>query len=199
MTLVVRFSLILILIGAGLIVTVRLAAQTQALPAAILFTNPDGTPCDRPCLFGVRPGHTSHIDALALLNTHPLMTGIAIALVYNIGEPITHLAPTVALTLDREDRVTCVQLAMFGKPTVLADIESLGHVIDLLGTPELVAKIGAQTFSYYSNHQVIFAHYRTHLGLMTVDEPLQWLLVYASPPEPSSSGRPWQGFQTVSR
>src|SRR5258707_6005019 len=35
-------------------------------------SNPDGTPCKRPCLLGVRPGETSYEEALALLRAHPL-------------------------------------------------------------------------------------------------------------------------------
>jgi hypothetical protein len=37
-----------------------------------LFTNPDGSPCAQPCLFGVRPGKTTLDDALKILDRHPL-------------------------------------------------------------------------------------------------------------------------------
>src|SRR5262249_44610444 len=39
---------------------------------ALLFTNPDGSPCSQPCLFGIRPGVTTYDEAVRLLKAHPL-------------------------------------------------------------------------------------------------------------------------------
>lgn len=38
-----------------------------------LFTNPDGTPCERPCLLGIRPNRMSFRAAYAILQRHPLV------------------------------------------------------------------------------------------------------------------------------
>src|SRR5439155_3180845 len=42
-------------------------------PVAALFTNADGTHCQLPCLFGIRPNDTRFNDALALLKAHPFL------------------------------------------------------------------------------------------------------------------------------
>ncbi len=47
----------------------------------LLFTNPDGTACDHPCLFGVQPGKTLYADALpccALIRSPAILISISI-------------------------------------------------------------------------------------------------------------------------
>src|SRR5262249_11028164 len=41
----------------------------------MIFTNPDGSACQQPCLFGIRPGTTTYDQAVVLLKTHPLTRG----------------------------------------------------------------------------------------------------------------------------
>src|SRR5258708_10787059 len=67
-----RLVLAIISVTAGAIVTVRLIGSAQASPLAALFSFPDGTPCKKPCLFGIRAGETRLIDAVQMLQTHPL-------------------------------------------------------------------------------------------------------------------------------
>src|SRR5258708_35532572 len=74
-----RQTLILVIIHVAIISVARLSANAH--PAAIvgLFTNRNGTFCELPCLFGLRPDETRFSDALALLKAHPLL-----------GPPITY-------------------------------------------------------------------------------------------------------------
>jgi hypothetical protein len=70
----VKFSyltLTLIVVLIALIGTVHWIGRTLAAPLAILYTNPDGTPCKGPCFFGVRPGLTSYESAIQILHRHP--------------------------------------------------------------------------------------------------------------------------------
>src|SRR5713101_8684360 len=62
----------IIAVMASLILAVRLVSNNQPNPLSALFTNPDGSPCVKPCLFGVRPGETTLDDALKILDRHPL-------------------------------------------------------------------------------------------------------------------------------
>src|SRR5690349_5351068 len=39
------------------------------------MTNPDGTTCNRPCLFGIHPGETNLDQAKLILASHPLTRG----------------------------------------------------------------------------------------------------------------------------
>src|SRR5215475_5258600 len=50
----------------------RSLATVQPSPANALFTNPDGTSCQIPCLFGVRPDAMTVDQALTVLAAHPL-------------------------------------------------------------------------------------------------------------------------------
>lgn len=49
----------------------------QPTPISDLFTNPDGSSCEMPCLFGVKAGNSnmSAEEALRLLASHPLTRG----------------------------------------------------------------------------------------------------------------------------
>ncbi|MFN8530670.1 MAG: hypothetical protein U0670_18855 [Anaerolineae bacterium] len=57
-------------------------------PMAILFTNPDGTPCEMPCLFGIRPGETTLTEAMALIQFHPATDEMREFLGAYLGEPV---------------------------------------------------------------------------------------------------------------
>src|SRR5207248_927370 len=49
-------------------------AARDWIPA--LLTNPDGSSCQQPCLFGVQPGITNLSAALYLLQAHPFTRGL---------------------------------------------------------------------------------------------------------------------------
>ncbi len=54
-----RFVLVtmaLIVLSGIMAAGARLVGSVRPLSLAVLFTNPNGSPCQRPCLFGVRPG-----------------------------------------------------------------------------------------------------------------------------------------------
>jgi hypothetical protein len=72
------FTAVLIAVFLAAIGATRfMGRQPQLLNA--LFTNPDGTPCAQPCLFGIHPGKTSRDEATALLKAHPLTSNLDIA------------------------------------------------------------------------------------------------------------------------
>src|SRR5262245_35734692 len=74
----IRLTLKLVLLSASIIVVDRLLGGTRPSPLAPIFTFPDGTPCERRCLFGIQPGVTSVVDAIALLKAHPLLRSFTI-------------------------------------------------------------------------------------------------------------------------
>ncbi len=59
--------------------------STHADPMHLLFINPDGTPCDQPCLLGVQPGKTPYSDVFAILRAHPLTCDFNFDLDQGIG------------------------------------------------------------------------------------------------------------------
>ncbi|MEO8396900.1 MAG: hypothetical protein ABI700_28150 [Chloroflexota bacterium] len=57
----------------ALMLVARLIGTTRPQSAlAAVFSNPDGTPCGQPCVFGIRPGETTVADARLLIQAHPL-------------------------------------------------------------------------------------------------------------------------------
>lgn len=73
-----RLALVLVIIFTGTILASRVVGAAQANPIAVLFTNPDGTPCQMPCLLGVRPGETTLDEGLHILDQHPLTHGMEV-------------------------------------------------------------------------------------------------------------------------
>src|SRR5437870_3620679 len=72
-------SLTLLLIFATFLAVTasRLIGNAQTPPTiAAIFTNPDGSPCEMPCMFGIRPGTTGLGDMLVKLRTHPVVSGL---------------------------------------------------------------------------------------------------------------------------
>jgi len=60
----------------GLMLLIR-AGTNEDIPPLALLTNPDGTPCLRLCLFGIRPGETTITEAAKILHTHPLLANLS--------------------------------------------------------------------------------------------------------------------------
>ena len=72
-----RFVLFLCLTLAGTILVMCCVGSMRSLPSAALwetmFTNPDGSACQKPCMFGVRPGITTRREGLTILRVHPAL------------------------------------------------------------------------------------------------------------------------------
>ncbi len=63
----------LIVIFSLTVLATRASERSQPSPAAVLFTNADGTACTLPCLFGIQPDKTPFNEALGLLRAHPFL------------------------------------------------------------------------------------------------------------------------------
>lgn len=63
----------LIIVVAAMLLVARLVGTTRPTPAvAAVVSNPDGSPCEQPCMFGIRPGETRREQGIRLLQSHPL-------------------------------------------------------------------------------------------------------------------------------
>ena len=95
----IRLYLALIVVLCGVMLAIHLIGGLYPNPIAVLFTNPDGSLCHMPCLFGVRPGEMTVEEGLEVLDKHPLTHGMQLdardseaALYYNKGfEGYIHL------------------------------------------------------------------------------------------------------------
>ncbi len=59
---------------AAILGAIRLVGAAHADPAAVLFSNLDGSSCPMPCLFGIQPGETTMGEAVKLVQAHPLIS-----------------------------------------------------------------------------------------------------------------------------
>jgi len=73
----IRLYLALILLLTAAISAVRAFGESQPLPSdsllAAMFTNPNESSCEKPCLFGVRPGNMKLQEAARIVKSHPLV------------------------------------------------------------------------------------------------------------------------------
>src|SRR5258708_8907702 len=127
-------------------VAASFAAQTlgaaRPSPLAPLFTNPDGTRCEMPCLFGIRPGVTTRTEAVALFKAHPFTS--AVRAQYTPSEDLgddtmTFSAPSVTFVIkfahSADEHVTDVILHLSDGKTVPA---SAAEVVAFLNAPQKV-------------------------------------------------------------
>ncbi len=66
-----------VLISAGIVLALTIgSARPFPTVTHAMFTNPDGSPCEKPCLFGIRAGSVLDQNGFTLAMTHPLVRRI---------------------------------------------------------------------------------------------------------------------------
>ena len=149
----IRFmrAAILILVGfSAAVLMVRLTPldPTNAAWGAI-STNPDGSICDHPCIFGVFPGLTDKASSLTILKAHPFLENTAFPNTTDrlIGavsiELITQAGHIRVIFEHNQETVGIVSISQFTgqSPTV-------GDVIGAFGAPDYLL-ITPIRHSYY--------------------------------------------------
>ena len=173
--------------------------SAQPLPFSALFTYPDGSLCESPCLLGVRPGHTSHEDAIALLRSHPLtrhmrQTTDQSGVDYFGGESITiSVAPDVSWITFHDYRPT-----FHVTPTPVIPRGTLSDVILLFGAPDSV-QLSNGLYCYHSSSKLIAQYGRTTAQYVDPNAPLLELLISVHiTADRDPIRRPWRGFTVAS-
>ncbi len=126
-----KYTFLLICALATISLTARAIGGRHSDWPALLFTNPNGSPCQRPCLFGIRPGYTTFEESEALLNAHP----------------ITHTRnkPGAPYRISRAgDGIVIAQIDI----SYVTPLDSQWLPVFSLG--EIVKSIGEPTFAYYN-------------------------------------------------
>src|SRR5260221_14186415 len=104
---IIRIAVVLMVSCASWVGIAWAVGHAQPATTIVLFTNPDGTPCERPCLFGIRVGKTSYTRAIDLLRLHPFTYRFEPNIEGNIlrGESMN-----IILSLDDKDRISYIEL-----------------------------------------------------------------------------------------
>ncbi len=216
MTRLIRLAGAGVFLFSAVIFLARFAGLHQPVTFGGLFTNPDGTPCQPPCLFGVRPGETRIEDALRLLHEHPLTTDLQVQSPPGAAN-IQLVGDGVCLGLNRTagGEVTlvflelapgCTSTASAGAGARLRSL-TVGQVMATVDAPRYVLQSDdfrpnfnyGVTRTYYPPYRMTVVEWRKGRPFVSLNDPLLYLFMYARPitVDPSMVG--WQGFTMAVR
>jgi hypothetical protein len=176
-----HLTLTLIVVFGTLIGSVHWIGRAVAAPLIILFTNPDGTPCKSPCLFGVRPGVMSYESAIQLLHKHPFTRKFE----PNFAGTMLHSGDmSLVIYLEiylrgSEALVSQIDLANDSPSSPVASWGSRSQVIAALGMPDRVITTDEFTLSCYHADQLIVTHWTGAPNQVITDDRLARISVSA--------------------
>lgn len=207
-----RLALILaLLIGAAFVVVTALSQALPPPPYGAVFTFPDGTPCQRRCLFGARPGLTRYEEAARLLAAHPLTRDLIrrdrLTVVGTIFE-----GREMIVEIQGDARGLLTQISLHIEPTVVQRMRSLsmempplpesplkggtlGGTVAWLGSPGTVDLNGVRTVRLnYPADGLTVLHQR---GADRLDpgDALVSIFMYGVPNPNDDFGYNWLGFK----
>lgn len=190
---ILRLTLIVFAISAISTGVICWIAVQQPVPIMAVFTNPDGAPCERLCLFGIQPGLTSIERARELLRSHPLTRQLEPNLEGDIFRQGT-TGVIIGWGLG-DNRVSNIELVTGSNP----DWGSFGQVISALGGPERVLVDEGHTRSYWFAGKVEFFHAHRQPGYLNPDDVLVSVIIRAQPSDLPSQAALWRGFTAIKR
>lgn len=192
-----RLIRVLSLVGAVVLGGLYLIHHLQTPDFTAVFTNPDGSPCQRPCLLGVQPGQTPYHRAIQILQAHPFSRDFAFDTQRGMFS-----GPGLSIILfeDEESDLSRIDLVRTSDAS-LNGWASLGQVIAVLGVPDAVGVETTSIWSYYRAAAATFGHSGGTQGYVTPDEQFDCLFVFAQPKVMFQSSHPsaWHGFSSVER
>lgn len=212
MSRLLRLMLLLTFISTLLILATRLIGSVRpAMTLASVMSKLDGTRCDHPCLFGIRPGETSVEQAVQILNSHPLTR--ASKWLDDHTLQLTGPAAYVAFSLTPDKMIDSITFTDnlddpgIPVPGSLADSIQLGELISTLSIPNVLLP-GSNYFVLGFPAVGIIAATVRPLNVNTFmrpDTPLNLIMIYSVRPCPNENlittfkVQPWIGFTTLKR
>ena len=188
-----RTLVILAVVGIGV---AQAIGDVQPVAFAAIFTNPDGTRCQRPCLLGVRPGITSSKQGFEILQAHPFTRNFEPDITRGL---FTGPGLSVILFTGEDGVVTRIDLIRTDKVLPAPDWAALGDVLAIFGVPDRVGVDEEFTRSYYVAEQVMFIHRHTTQERIRSDERFEDIFVYGRPLPVPANLMEWHGFSTFRR
>jgi hypothetical protein len=196
--LLARTSALMLTFTATILIA-RLAGSTHPKPAlfSVLFTNPDGSPCEMPCMFGVRPGKMTVDEAVARLQQHPFTRGMT----FRKGSSETAFADAEyefagengKIVIYKADQIAFLCISDFARartqpvPNLCHEKESLGDVFATLNrsdgffledwtnlTPSYALYKPATVFTFYGQ-STDYITPQDRLMMVVVREKTDWM------------------------
>jgi hypothetical protein len=138
-------------IAAGGVQAARLIGSRQnPLLLAQIVTNPDGSQCKSPCVFGIQNGRTATEQAVNLLKAHPLTRQASLDVV---GGKIT-VQDSKFYAVFHEDGLRHVELDVLA----LNEQANLANVVVSVGVPECVEFRGLGSITVFYNRYKLDVH-----------------------------------------
>jgi hypothetical protein len=172
-----------------------------------LLTNPDGSPCQLPCLFGVQPT-MPWSDAWEVVRSHPLIQQLQLSGVHE--NSIRFSGRGVAVSLDSPydqslgPEVASVHLfSISERPDEDQPAVSLGDILTTLGRPDSVHIGVHQVWLLYFNNHFLIAASRHIQGSDRLDVHSQVTLIAWTGESAGfqcvGQAVPWLGFSAMER
>jgi hypothetical protein len=204
-----RLTLLLLCILMTGGVAARLSGERVPLSFQALFTNPDGTSCNRPCLFGIRPGETTVDQAIWMIKLHPATRDLPIVTDQNANQHLMVVVGDATMGKMLHFSVDDTQ-----KDNVVSSIElmnwplrSLGEVMSVLGYPDFIQvwdeqytdSMAPNSWSYYLNDRIMISSFRERGSFLGIDDPVINIAVTSRPIHIVPGMIPWLGFTNILR
>lgn len=191
-----------------MLVAVRLVGETlPASPLALVFSDPDGTRCATPCIFGVRPGETSGEQARLLLGANELTRGGVWTADNVLALPDASSYVTFRVRRDGlvESILLTTSLADDGaapEPGSLLDSITLGDYMAMFTVTEVAVPLSPYVLFNYPIGGTFASIVRPADVNLFLNPRLPLAHVFVSIPTPCANldfgaGGPWRGFKTL--
>ena len=204
-------TLILIFITSMAIAASYLVGSTYPSPKlAAIFTNPDGSLCEMPCMFGIRPNVTRTTELLQIMRNHPIFLPLVrkeSSAASGTEFQFSDKTQNIVVVLDTRNVVQSIHWRNSG--CVPAWLSTVGDLANTLGQP---SAIFAQPFTsgsidyVFKDYQMAIESNRTLASCKIAssnerldphDLVLGIFLEDSSYFERFKEGVPWRGFRPV--
>lgn len=161
---------IILAVLAAIVGGIHYAGEARSSSFTLLFTNPDGSPCQRPCMLGIRPGNMTFEAAIALLKTHPVTRNLDFQAVNYRMNQFKGRWLQVTVLKTPGGKVASIGIQFYpskffpsesdddtGLPVSPIRSAAFGDVVELLGAPDAVYTTASNdaVWSYYYTDRLI--------------------------------------------
>jgi hypothetical protein len=212
----IRRVLVVLMTFITLLASVRLVGSRQKSLLPLIFTNPDGSPCQRPCLFGAEPGRMTSDEAVAVLKRHPLTRTMKVSERSDVAEYIVE-AKGVRILVGRGGEHLYLLFVnndnpdyeLPAMPEDFPNSGALGEVILTFGSPQYVSMSSSTTRwdsgpgveTFYPDRYAYFTYRRIPFDYVSPGAPLATIFVRSDIGGLGIGAymRPWTGFGRADR
>src|SRR5262245_6345985 len=190
------WAVVLTIISASSTVMARLIGSTRPPPISAIFAHPDGSPCERPCLFGISPGKTDARQARLALSSHPItrdahwtnnrqLSMVSLPSYVTFSETPDGVVKEISITSTPVFRIGSKPL-----PGSLLDSISAGDLVLTYGVPDAIV-FSSDYLNIVYSHNGLFGYFLSPTSFsdhVQLETSLTGLILYTPGDCPANSG-----------